>query len=571
MKKESYLIRYSKVIFKIGKYKCCLSFIGLLIVTGVDILLPQILAKIVDDGIGQKNNQILLTLSLIYLILLLVSKSDIFILDNYYEKLKLKISTFYKNDLLKRLSMAKGNYLSYLETGNVLHIIDSDLSNIEEFGVDMIFDAITNLLTFLFVFYILIQNDMKLLFPVIGIQIMLFCINYFMTKKISSNIKHVRDIVGEQSNLEEQYISNLKSIILTDSADFFRKLIGKKQREFVKQSQKTNLLLSGQKELVIVLNEFSTIITYLIGGCLIIDSSMSMGELLAFVKYVSMLVGPCMYFVNFNIKIHQVNISLKNLYSEMDKIECQLEQCQNGIELKEIRNIEFCDVSFSYDKKKVFNGLNFTIRNGKIYGIVGESGCGKSTLGNLLYRLWEPDEGRILINGKDIKEFCLDSVRKRICIVCQDALLFDGSIIENIKMDNENISEGKIIEICRNVKLLSTIKEKGGKNIGERGNNLSGGQRQRIAIARALTKKCDVFILDEATAALDNKSQNIILKNIKLYLRDKTVIVIAHRIEAIKELENIIVMKDGDVVERGSHQELIKMKGNYFNILEGII
>lgn len=114
-------------------------------------------------------------------------------------------------------------------------------------------------------------------------------------------------------------------------------------------------------------------------------------------------------------------------------------------------------------------------------------------------------------------------------------------------------------------------KEKGGKNIGERGNNLSGGQRQRIAIARALTKKCDVFILDEATAALDNKSQNIILKNIKLYLRDKTVIVIAHRIEAIKELENIIVMKDGDVVERGSHQELIKMKGNYFNILEGII
>lgn len=568
MQNKLYFIRYSKVIFKIGKIRCFISFIGLLAVTGVNVLLPQLLARIVDNGIEQRNGSILLKISLIYIILVILSRAIEFLLDNYYEKLRLEVSTYYKSELLRRISEARGDYLSHLETGNVLHIIDSDLANIEEFGVDILFEVITNILTALAVLFILIQSDFKLLLPVLGIQVLLFCVNYFMTRKISFSIKKVRDIVGEQSNLQEQYISNLKSIILTNTAFFFRNLISRKQEEFVKQSQNTNLLLSGQKELVIVLNELSTIISYLIGGWLIIGSSMSIGELLAFVKYVSMLLTLCMFFVNFNVNIHQVSVSLKKMYSELERIGDGVENWKDGIKLEEIQQIEFNNVSFSYEDKMVLNNLNFNIQHGGIYGIVGESGCGKSTVENLLYRLWEPDEGKILINGKDIRAYNLDSIRKRICIVCQDALLFDGSIVENIRMDND-VPEDHLIEICGAMKLLSLMDEKEDRSIGERGNNLSGGQRQRIAIARALIKNCDLFIFDEATAALDNISQNIMIENIKLFLKGKMIIIIAHRTEIVKELQDIFVIEGGTIVENGNHEALMKLRGVYYNIFSG--
>jgi len=371
----------------------------------------------------------------------------------------------------------------------------------------------------------------------------------------------------------EVLVSNIKSAILTNVIDYFKKVFLIKQTIFVEQSKKVNLLITIHSKIASTLSSVSTILIYLVGGIMIISNKMSYGELVAFLQYISLLIAPCMFFVNTNIKIKQTSVSLEKIYNVIENIEVVAEKKECLVITEPIQEIHFINVDFSYSDKQILKNFNLSLLQNEVTVIVGESGCGKSTLLNLLYRLWDIDKGCIVLNGNKIDDYSIYSLRKKICIVSQEALIFNDDIKENVKMNNNQVSDETINRIFNLVGLTSLVShshEIDDDSIGERGNKLSGGQKQRVAIARALVNECDVLIFDESTSALDNISQKELLENIKPYFKNKIVIMIAHRLSLAKYADKIIVMKDGTVVEFGDHKTLVDYKGVYYK-MTGII
>ncbi|MCU9808435.1 ABC transporter ATP-binding protein/permease [Paraclostridium sp. AKS46] len=338
------------------------------------------------------------------------------------------------------------------------------------------------------------------------------------------------------------------------------------------------MIISSNISISRILSSLITISIYCYGGLKIIKGNMSIGELIAFQQYTGMLIGPCISIIRSNTRIQQSLVSINRIFGVLDE-PIIINQDNKGSRIKDNfeGDIIFDEVDFSYSEDKTLDNMNIRFEKGKMTALVGSSGCGKSTIVNLLFRLWDIDNGKITIDNVDIKDYNLKSLRQNISIVTQDLLLFDDSILNNLTLGNKNISKEYAEEICEKVGICEFINNlpKGFETIvGEKGVKLSGGQKQRIAIARTLIAKSSIIIFDEATSALDNVSQKIILENIRELLKNKTVIVIAHRLSTIMDADKIYVLNKGQVVESGSHEELLIKKGVYYNlsneqILEG--
>ncbi len=313
----------------------------------------------------------------------------------------------------------------------------------------------------------------------------------------------------------------------------------------------------------------ATVIWY--GGHLIVTQQITSGTFVAFIAALIMLYTPLKSIGNNYIQLQKAFLAVERIYSMLD-IETEAEkEREHKDELKELsginESIEFRHVSFSYTgQKNVLEDINFTVKNGEKLALVGNSGGGKTTVCSLIPRLYEINQGEILIDGHDIHEFTLQSLRKNIGIVFQDNFLFSGTIRENILMGNPSASEEQLQEACHSACLdefLEKLPKGIDTEIGERGILLSGGQKQRVAIARAFIKNAPLVILDEATSALDNKSEKVVQEALDNLMKNRTVLVIAHRLSTIINSDSIMVINDGNIVERGTHDELIALGGAY--------
>lgn len=320
---------------------------------------------------------------------------------------------------------------------------------------------------------------------------------------------------------------------------------------------------------------FSSIIRvfiYTYGGMKIIKSQMTMGELIAFIEYTTLFINPCIRILKSNASIQKLKVSINRIYDFLE-MKNSIAQNNYGIKIRNrINEIVFDNVSFSYDKKMVIENLSFKLERGKTYAFVGETGCGKSTIVNLLFRLWDTKSGNIMIDGENIKEYNLFSLRKQLSIATQNVYIKDDSIENNILMGRKK-EDCAYDEICKLVgmeSILSKFPKEKDVSVGENGNKLSGGQKQRIAMARALVHADNVLILDEATSALDNITQNEIMKNIKPLYQDKIVIIITHRLDTISDVDKIFVMSEGRICEEGQHNELMKKGEKYYALVQNL-
>lgn len=245
---------------------------------------------------------------------------------------------------------------------------------------------------------------------------------------------------------------------------------------------------------------------------------------------------------------------------------------ENAVELKSFeKEIELRNVSFAYNGTEVLKNINLKIEKGKSVALVGSSGAGKSTLADLIPRFIEATSGEVLIDGVNIKDYTLKSVRNQLGIVTQEAILFNDSIAGNISLGVDNPDAGQIEQAARIANAYNYIskKEEGfNANVGDRGSKLSGGERQRLTIARAVMKNPPILILDEATSALDTESEKLVQDAINNLMANRTSLVIAHRLSTVRNADEIIVMQDGRIKERGTHEELIKMQGLYNNLVQ---
>jgi subfamily B ATP-binding cassette protein MsbA len=295
------------------------------------------------------------------------------------------------------------------------------------------------------------------------------------------------------------------------------------------------------------------------------------GDLMAFILLFAMIINPAKN-LSTTISSMQKGMGAVERIEEILNAPIQVEEKANATILNGFnQSIEFRNVSFRYDDKTILKNINFIIEKGKTVALVGSSGAGKSTLADLIPRFHDVSEGAILIDGVDIKDFTLESLRKQMSIVTQEAILFNDSIANNIALGNINASSKEISEAATIANAHQFIQHKEDKydtNIGDRGMKLSGGERQRITIARAVLQNPPILILDEATSSLDTESERLVQDAIVNLMQDRTSLVIAHRLSTISNADEIIVLQKGSIIERGTHDSLISQNGFYKKLVE---
>jgi subfamily B ATP-binding cassette protein MsbA len=309
------------------------------------------------------------------------------------------------------------------------------------------------------------------------------------------------------------------------------------------------------------------------GSHLIVTGQITSGNFAAFIAALMMLYTPLRSIGNNFVAINNSFLAMDRVFQILDTMP-KISSSGGTLDLSDIKNkIEFKNVTFSYDHRRiVLNKISFEIKVGETAALVGHSGGGKTTVSSLIPRLYEIQSGEILIDGTDIRQYKIESLRKNISMVFQDNFLFSGSIKDNILLANKDASDEQIQLALKSAyldKFVESLPEKLDTQIGERGILLSGGQKQRVAIARAFLKNAPLVILDEATSALDNKAEKIVQQALDNLMKNKTVIVIAHRLSTVQNADKIIVISDGNIIEQGNHKELLAMQnGVYASLYE---
>ncbi|MBH8032052.1 ABC transporter ATP-binding protein, partial [Clostridioides difficile] len=551
------------------------SFIFVCIISIIDLFLPQITRLIIDEGINNENITLLIKLIILYGLIKVLSSLFNLILSYLYSLMKNKVTISLKIKLLNHVSKLSGRYYSNMKTGNTLSIIENDIFVLKNFGAELIFSILENLITAIVAIFFLMKIRYDLFLVVLILQVSLALIQTKITKIISKDTKEVREESGIISNITQEYISNIMSIVITKSKLKFFISYLRKERNLARKFLRLDMIMAGNISASQILNGFVTMSVYGFGGYNIINKKMTIGELIAFQQYTSFLIGPCISIIRSINRIQQSKVSIDRVYSIIDEeIEIKVNNMGHIINLKNCNSIKLSNVYFKYynDSDYVLDNISMEFRKGEITALVGGSGCGKSTIINLIYRLWDVTDGNIFIDNINIKDINLKSLRDNITIVTQDLLIFDDTIKNNIIINN-NVSDDILNEICKIVGLndyINTLDNGLDTIVGEKGTKISGGQKQRIALARALISNNNILILDEATSSLDNISQNAILNNISKYIKDKIVIIIAHRLSTIKSANNIYVLEKGTVIESGNNKELFEANGMYKKLVKAI-
>ena len=378
---------------------------------------------------------------------------------------------------------------------------------------------------------------------------------------------------NDQEDLEKGTISDVLTNI--DSIKYFgkEKLIEKKYSNISKETKKKEITLwnfynwlSAGQSFIIGLGLFGALLFPLID---FLNGNISIGSLTFIYLIYANLRGPVFSFVHGLRNYYRVMADFESLFY-YGKISNEIKNKSNAKKVN-IKHgaIEFENVDFKYHRRKIFKDFNLSVKKNQKIALVGHSGCGKSTLVKLLYRLYDIEKGRILIDNQDIRDVKQESLRSELSIVPQECVLFDDTIYNNIKFSNPQATDKEIkraMKFAQLDKIIRILPEKEKTIVGERGVKLSGGEKQRVSIARAVLANKKILVLDEATSALDSETEHEIQKDLQKLMNNRTSIIIAHRLSTIMHSDKIVVMQKGKIVEMGTHRTLLKKKGHYFKL-----
>lgn len=472
-----------------------------------------------------------------------------------------KISMGLKLDLYKKLLRFNASYFDNKDSGQILYRFNNDvdlscsglLSNLKLFT--------TRLFSMLSLIGVLIYNSWQL--AIVAIIVLIGALYPLTTVK--RRIKGIMDkTVFSGAAVTTQYNETYQGNRIITSYNLYdyqaSKFSEKLQSCFklgIKMVQRTGIL-SPMMHFVVSVG-IAVVIWF--GSHLIVTQTITPGSFVSFIAALIMLYTPVKAIGNNFNSVQMALLAMDRVFTIMDETPAIIDK-KGAVPLPKIQNnIEYKNVNFSYTKgKPVLKNVNLNIKKGQTIAFVGNSGGGKTTLVNLLPRFYEITSGSISIDGKNIKDYTLDSLRDNIAIVFQDNFLFSGTIRENILLGKKDATQEEIDRAIKNACLdefISSLDKGLDTDIGERGVLLSGGQKQRIAIARAFIKNAEIVILDEATSALDNKSEAVVQQAVDNLMKDRTVFIIAHRLSTVRNADKIVVVNYGEIVEQGSHQELI--------------
>ncbi|MBN1039207.1 ABC transporter ATP-binding protein [Clostridium botulinum] len=530
-----------------------------------DLVYPMMTRTLVNDSIPNKNIRLIVVFAVTLLIIFLIKALCGYFMQYWGHVVGVRMQGDMRRDVFNHLQKLPNKYFDNNKTGDIMSRIINDLMEISELahhGPEDIFISIV-MLTGSFIILCTINIPLTLLIFAFIPFIVLFTM--YQRKKMNKAFLDTKVKTGAINASLENSISGISISKAFVSHETEQEKFEKGNKKFIFAREKAYKVMaeyfSGAGFGIDILNYVGLIG----GGLFTFKGIIDIGDFMAYMLYIRLFTDPIKKLINF-MEQFQNGITGFQRYMEIMN-EDQEKNKKNAIELRDVKgNIEFKNVGFSYEGKKVLDDFSIDIESGKMLALVGHSGGGKTTICNLIPRFYDVMDGDIRIDGKSIYDVTLDSLRENIGIVQQEVFLFTGTIRDNILYGKTNASEEEIIKASKMANIhefIESLPEGYDTYIGERGVKLSGGQKQRISIARVFLKNPSILILDEATSALDNTTEHIIQESLKKLCEGRTTIVVAHRLSTIQNADEIVVIGNKGIIEKGSHNELMKLNGEY--------
>lgn len=533
-----------------------------------ELLIPFFMAKLIDNGIRHNNIHYIFQMGLIMLCIVIVGAASAFMCQNCASIASQGFGTELRQATMEKIGTLSFAQIDELGTSSLINRIISDINQLQV-GFAMLIRLAVRV-PFLCIGGIIMAMTINLkLSLVLFIMVPLF--SFAIYKIMSTSIPKYKEV---QSKLDKiavvvrENLSGVRVIRAFAKMNDERKRFEKANNEYSKISISVSKISSLLNPVTTIIINFGIIAIMWFGGIEVNVGNMTQGEVIAYINYVNMILSALIVVANLLITFTKAAVSGKRV-SEVLNVEKDLVDGKGIVSIKngQLKNedniIEFKNVSFSYNKNtdRALSNVSFRIRKGQTIGIIGSTGSGKSTLVNLAQRFYDVDEGSIFISGTDVKDYRREEIQSKIGIVPQKAVLFTGTIAENIKWGLENATDEQIrkaAKIAQAEEYIEKMPHKYDTNISQGGVNLSGGQKQRLTIARALVKNPEILILDDSSSALDYATDSALRRDIKKYTEDMTVIVIAQRVASIRNSDLIIVLDDGELVGMGTNEELLQ-------------
>lgn len=549
-----------------------------LLVAICNLIYPYLAQDIINIYVPNKNITALIIAGIFLLSIYIIKAILNFIIQNYGHWLGVYIQADMRSELFKKLQNLPFSYFDDNKTGTIMSRIINDLQEITELahhGPEDIFLSLVTLIGACTLMCVRIHPLLTLIIFSVIPFIVLFAV--ITRKHMLKAWKEMRIETGEINASVESSISGIRVAKAYDASKYeiakFEKANGRFQKARKGAYKQMGIFGSGMG----FFNDFLYFLALIVSSIFFLKGIIDEGEFTACILYITMIINPIRTLVNIFEQI-QNGMTGFTRFQEIMNLDNELEPL-NPIILKTFENeIKYNNVSFKYQttkdelvEKLVLNNINLTIKKGETVALVGPTGGGKTTICHLLPRFYEVLSGEITIDGINIKDFSLSSLRTKIGIVAQDVFLFAGTIKENIAYGKQEATDEEIIEVAKLANIhdfITTLEDGYDTYVGERGIKLSGGQKQRVSIARAFLKNPPILILDEATSALDNVTEMQIQQALERLSNGRTTIVVAHRLSTVKNANKIIVITTEGIVEEGTHQELIDKNGVYANLYQ---
>jgi ATP-binding cassette subfamily B protein len=576
-------------------YKISLIFFMITVVIDAFLIIasPLLLRKLIDDGVIPKDFELVTSLALLVGIIAILDA--VFSMIGRWFSARIGEGLIYdlRKQVFEHVQRQSIAFFTRTQTGALISRLNSDVIGAQQAFTSTLSGVVSNSLSLLLVIITMLTLSWQITLVSLVLLPVFLIPTKWVGRKLQGLTRQSFDINAQMSsNMTERFnVSGALLVSLYGDSE-------KEKSEFATKARKVadiGISIAMLNRIFFIaltsIAAIATAVAYGIGGHLAINDQLTVGTLLAITALLARLYGPLTALSNVRVDVMSALVSFERVFEVLD-LQPMVTDSQNAKMLKTDKpEVTFDSVSFTYPSAKeislasleavakpelvesgeVLKKISFTVLPGTLTGIVGPSGAGKSTISSLIPRLYDVTSGRIFIDGLDIRQYSIKSLRENIGVVTQDSHMFHDSIYANLLYADSNVSKDEIENACRAAQIWDFIE--GLPNgldtvVGERGHRLSGGEKQRLAIARLLLKKPSLVILDEATAHLDSENEALVQAALKEVLKNRTSIVIAHRLSTIVNADQILVIDSGSIVERGTHEELVNKKGLYFDLYE---
>lgn len=542
----------------------------ILINVGIDVVLPLIISKITTNLKSDYLDLILILVLVIgYFLLSLVNQVFLYFESMILQKAGQKIIYNLRMEVFEHIENMSLDQLNDMPVGSLVTRVCSYTTSMSDLFTNVLVNVIRNVLTIVVVYVVMFTISYRLSFVLLGIVILVFIISFVFSRVISKIFRKERRYISDLNTYLNENISGMKLIQIFNQEINKSEEFSKKNEDLRKARYKVVLAFGIYRPLITFIYFVAIALTFYFG----IEFGLNSGEIVAFYLLLSRFFNPVQNLADQLNNIQKALTASERLFNLLD-VEPKVVDSIDAIEIDQFKGkIEFRNVYFAYkDEDWILKNVSFVINPKETCAFVGATGAGKTTILSLIVRNYEIQKGQILIDDIDIKKIKVTSLRKAIGQMLQDVFLFSGTIRTNITLyDDEKYSDEEIIKVCDYVNASSFINklDKGlDEYVIERGENFSSGQRQLLSFARTVLAKPQILILDEATANIDTETETLIQESLAKIKNIGTMLIVAHRLSTIQHSDQIIVLNNGEIVEKGTHQELLKHKGLYYKLYE---